>query len=183
MQYRGRALNDNHFQIDQVLEDLRDRCGDSEFGYRVQALFAHTIMRLGWTILVINAKGHPDILAQSPDDEVLIQVKSHSHRGAAATIELSSDDVAGIKAIGRRTGWFALLDCAAPVQWIVVKGDRAASLLGKPMHFATLQANCDRAISNSCNKHFYQIVSENQGRLHALTFQVLCRRALAHDEL
>ena len=180
---RAPTLIDPGQQVDVLLESLRQKCGDAEFGYRIQALFAHTIMRQGWSILAINAKGHPDIRAQAPDDEVLIQVKSHSHRSADASVELSHDDVEGIRAIGRRTGWFALLDCAIPVQWVLITGDRAVSLLGRPMHLATLQANCNLEMSESCNKHFYDIVLDNHVRLPTLSFQVLCHRALSNNGL
>jgi hypothetical protein len=166
-----------------ILAALRQRTGDAEFGYRMQALFAHTIMRLGWRILAINAKGHPDIHAQAADEEVLIQVKSNAHRSARSMLELSFDDVEGIRAIGRRTGWFALLDCAVPVQWFVIDSQRARSLLGRPLHLATLKANCDPEISATCTRHFHEIISNSRVRLPTLSFHVLSRRALIGDGL
>jgi hypothetical protein len=178
---RVQKLTDITPDIESLLKGLRRKCGDSEFGYRMQALFAHTIIRKGWHITAINAKGHPDIRAQTSDDELLIQVKSNAHLSANSNLELSLDDVGGIKAVGRRTGWFAVLDCAAPVQWIMISGVRAVSLLGRPMHLATLKANCDLEMSTSCSRHFYGVISDNHVRLATLTFQVLCRRALAGD--
>ena len=170
-------------ETEAILEALRQRCGDAEFGYRMQALFAHTVMRQGWRILAINAKGHPDIYALAEDEEVLIQVKSNAHRSASTTFELSHDDVAGIRAIGRRTGWFALLDCAVPVQWFVISSQRATSLLGRPLHLATLKANCDLEISATCTRHFHEIISKNRVRFPSLSFHVLSHRALMGDGL
>jgi hypothetical protein len=166
-----------------VLQELRNRCGDAEFGYRVQALFAHIVMRLGWNVVEINAQGHPDIRARIRDHELLIQVKSVSHRTSGSMIELSSSDVAGIAALGRRSGWFVVLDCAPPVEWIVVTGSRAKWLLGKPIYLPMLRANSDALVSADCNEYFGEIVSANRARLPNLTYGVLRRRALSHNGL
>src|SRR6266568_7498311 len=168
-----RTLSDTNFEIFRSLRDLRIRCGDAGFGYRMQALFAHILMRQGWSILEISAQGHPDIRASMLDQEILVQVKSVAHRTANSMIELSSDDVAGISAIGRRAGWFAVLDCAAPARWIMIRSNRAAWLLGKPIYVTTLRANSDVAISADCNEHFYEIVSTNCARLTNLSYTVL----------
>jgi hypothetical protein len=176
-------LSDSDFEIGPLLEQLRARCGDAEFGYRMQALFAHVLMRQGCTILEIKAQGHPDIRARMGDRELLIQVKSTSHRTGNSGIELSSDDLAGVTAMGRRAGWFAMLDCAVPVKWIMLTSDRAGWLLGRPFHLATLQANSDVVMSTECNEHFNQIVAANRAHLQNLSYAVLRNRALAHNGL
>jgi hypothetical protein len=73
-------LSDDSFEIGPALETLRDQCGDAEFGYRMQGLFAHVLMRQGCKILEVNAKGHPDIRARAEDREVLVQVKTVAQR-------------------------------------------------------------------------------------------------------
>jgi hypothetical protein len=176
-------LSDDNFDIGPILEVLRNQCGDAEFGYRMQALFAHVLMRQGYKIIELNAQGHPDIRARVEDHEILVQVKTVAHRMAHSVIELSSDDIAGIAAMGRRGGWFAVLDCAVPVQWIMVAGKRAVSLLGKPLYLATLRANRDPDISTECNEHFFQIMAVSHSRLFNLRFTVLRSRALARDGL
>jgi hypothetical protein len=159
-------LRDGHYDIGRFVEELRHQCSDSEFGYRMQALFAHVLMRQGWRILEIKAKGHPDIRAATGDREVFVQVKSVSHHSANSTIELSGSDAAGIRAMGRHAGWFAVLDCAVPIRWIVIERGRAARLLGTPHHLATLQANRDIVLSKYCNEAFLEIISEHRDRNH-----------------
>jgi hypothetical protein len=117
------------------------------------------------------------------DREALVQVKTIAHRTAHSVIELSNDDVAGITAMGRRGGWFAVLDCAVPIQWIMVAGARAAALLGKPLYLATLRANRDPNMSAECNEHFFHMIAESRSRLPNLRYTVLRSRALAHDGL
>ena len=53
--------HDSTVSANHILARLRDEVGDSEFGYRLQALFAHVLGRLGASILEVNAQGHPDI--------------------------------------------------------------------------------------------------------------------------
>jgi hypothetical protein len=176
-------LSDSNFEISRVLQALRGHCGDIEFGYRMQALFAHVLMRLDWQIIEVNAQGHPDVLASMADQEALFQVKTVLHRTANSMVELSKDDVGGITAAGRRAGWFAILDCAAPARWNVLTNSRAARLLGKPIYVATLRANSDTAMSIDCNDHFGEIILANSSRLSNLGYAVLRQRALAHDGL
>lgn len=176
-------MRDGNYEIGSLVEELRHRRSDSEFGYRMQAIFAHVLMRQGWRILEIKAKGHPDIRAAMGDHGLFVQVKSVSHRSANSTIELSSDDAAGIRAMGQHAGWFAVLDCAVPIQWIVIERGRAVRLLGTPHHLAILQANRDVVLSKHCNEAFLEIISEHQERLPNLRYTVLCNRALAGNGL
>lgn len=176
-------MSDDNIETGVVLQELRNKCGDVEFGYRMQALFGHVLMRQGYKTLEINAQGHPDIRARVGDRELLVQVKTVAHRMAHSLIELSNEDVAGITAMGRRGGWFAVLDCAVPVQWIIVEGARAATLTGKPLYLATLRANRDPHISAECNEHFFEIIAANRSHLPNLRYKVLRSRALAHDGL
>jgi hypothetical protein len=184
IQTQVQKLRDGNYETVRLVEDLRHRCSDSEFGYRMQAIFAHVLMRQCWSILEIKAKGHPDIRAAMGGHEVFVQVKSVSHSSANSTIELSSDDAAGIRAMGQQhEGWFAVLDCATPIQWIVIEGGRAARLLGTPHHLATLHANRDVVLSKRCNEAFLEIISEHRQRLPNLRYAVLCSRALADNGL
>jgi hypothetical protein len=176
-------LSDSSFEIGRIIQILRTRCSDGEFGYRMQAIFAHILLRQGWHIIEINAQGHPDIRASMADQEALVQVKSVVHRTASSTIKLSEEDVAGITALGRRPGWFAILDCAAPARWNVVSSNRAARLLGKPIYVTTLRANSDVAMTADCNNQFREIISANSSRLSNLSYAILRKRALAHEGL
>jgi len=58
-----------------LLDALRAKFHDSDFGYRMQALFAYVIAGLGAWIEEINAHGHPDIRAAWQGKTALIQVK------------------------------------------------------------------------------------------------------------
>src|SRR4030067_3860650 len=70
------------FEIKSVLDLLRGNVGDSEFGYRMQAFFAHVLLELGGSIIEINQQGHPDIKWNFNGKTSLIQVKTTTHSNA-----------------------------------------------------------------------------------------------------
>lgn len=171
------------FVVKHILDDLRTACGDSEFGYRMQALFAHVILRLNGQVSEINAQGHPDIRARLGRRELLIQVKTFWHRSPTSMFELSSEDIAGIRAVGEREGVLAVLDCAVPVRWNVVPADRAASFIGSSVHAATLRADSNQALSADCTEEFISMVMNAGERFRNFTYGVLRRRALRGESI
>jgi hypothetical protein len=162
-----------------LLGELRGQCGDIEFGYRMQAMLAHVLIRLGVTILEMNAQGHPDIRAQLKDGELLVQVKTVLHRSHLSMFDLRPEDLIGISAAGRREGLLAVLDCAEPAQWVVITADRASLLVGQSVHVATLQAISHRELSSDYTAEFADIVRAQRERLRNLTYNVLRSRALS----
>jgi hypothetical protein len=165
------------------MDDLRAECGDAEFGYRLQALFAHVLLRLGARVLEINAQGHPDVRVRLSDREMLVQVKTCSHTSAATIFEMTEEDVTGITEAGRRAGVLAFLDCAEPVSWSIVPADRAAAMVGRLVHVATLRADSDHALSEDCTEEFLAMIQTIGHRLRNLTYTLLRDRALAGELL
>ena len=175
---RSLKITNSQYQIKPVLDNLRSTCGDSEFGYRMQALFAHVMIGLGAVITEINAQGHPDIRAKIGDRDLLIQVKTSKHSSSATEFELSEADFRGISTQGTSEGILAYLDCAEPVNWIVVPNARARRLVGKSVHVATLRADADELFSDECTEVFTEIILNFKDRLGNLTYSILRRRAL-----
>lgn len=169
--------------VGQVLSELRRHCGDSEFGYRMQALFAHLMIRQGARVLEINAQGHPDIRARFGDLEMLVQVKTVAHRSSTSLLQLLKSDLSGTTALGRRTGFFAILDCAEPAQWLVIPNEYAKAFAGRAAHIATLRALRDVARSEDYNADFDQIIIANRRRLQYLSYRLLCTRALSNHPI
>ena len=170
--------NDQQFTATPLLEALRIQCGDSEFGYRMQALFAHVLIRLGAKVLEINAKGHPDIKVMLGQELMLIQVKSAEHAGPWVQFNLSEADFAGITSNDRAAGYLAFLDCATPVSWHVVKSDVARQLVGRFVPVEGIVAMRDESLSIECSEVFAQILLSVKDRLNVLTFALLRHRAL-----
>ncbi len=161
------------------LEALREKFGDSEFGYRVQALFGSTLASLGARILEINAQGHPDIKAVWQEETLLIQVKSLHHLYPEHRYILSAEDLRGITPQAKgQIGYLALLDCASPAEWILVREDRVRAHLGRPIHTVTLRADSNRSLSLLCTQEFLRLIVSFKDRLPDMTYALLCKRAL-----
>jgi hypothetical protein len=172
------------FAAGPALDALRAKFGDSEFGYRVQALFAYVIARLGAVIEEVNAQGHPDIRASWQGKTGLIQVKSLLHRLPDHRYTLTKEDLRGITPhASDQIGYLALLDCGSPAEWIVVEEARLRFHLGNPIHLVTLRADCDKALSCLCTEEFNQVIASFEGRLQDMTFALLSKRALAQYSL
>lgn len=113
------SVSDEQLELAKILTELRREIGDGEFGFRSQALFAHTLPRLGGTIRTINAQGHPDIVANIGGTEIVFEVEiTHS---AKRKHVLKCEDPEAIKPIVQSsTGYLAVLDCALPAKWVLL---------------------------------------------------------------
>lgn len=183
---RARELltEDHPFLATRLLQSLRDKFGDSEFGYRVQALFAHVLVRLGAGVQEINAQGHPDIKASWRSNTLLVQVKSLLHRSPEHKFEITEDDLRGITPASRTyVGYLALLDCAAPMEWIVVDYDRIRRHLFRPVHTVTLKADSDTQFSRDCTREFVRLIVDSGDRLFDLRYALMCERAIKGSAL
>lgn len=167
------------FAAKPILDCLRYHCGDSEFGYRVQALFAHVLLRLGAKILEINAQGHPDIKAQLADRLLLIQVKSVLHGSRSSMFQLTEGDLRGIEPGQRSEGYLALLDCAEPIEWILEPYNQLRRYLSRSAHITSLRAEQEEVFSRECTEEFVEMVLGLEKRLPNLTYRLLVDRALA----
>src|SRR5262249_26068637 len=109
---------------------------------------------------------------------ILVQVKTVTHSSASTLFELTQADLAGISKLGRRDGFLAVLDCAEPAQWIIVSSQRAARLIGGPVHISTLAAVSNREVSADCTEEFKELVQSHAHELSNLSYGLLRNRAL-----
>lgn len=174
---------DSKFAVRPLLDSLRVECGDSEFGYRMQAFFAHILIELGARVLKINAVGHPDIEALMGPELMLVQVKSAKHGGPWSPFSLSEGDLLGITPKDGATGYLAFLDCAEPVSWHIVRSEVAEQLVGRLLAIEGIVAMRDEQLSTDCSEIFAKMVLSARDRLGMLTFQLLARRALAGEQV
>ena len=173
---------DDHLKAGHVLFELRSLVGDSEFGYRMQALLAHVFMRLGGHVNKISAQGHPDIDLTFSGRTLLIQVKAPSGRQRNFSIDPS--DIRGITPSDYRSiGYMALLDCSIPVRWMLIQHSLLTRQCQSSTSFATLHAMADKPISEECTIEFVKLVLLHQNALPNMNFHLLCDRAYRGEQL
>jgi hypothetical protein len=176
--------NKKFFDIKPILDSLRSRIDDSEFGYRMQALFAHVLLEMGGSIVQINQQGHPDIKSEIYDKTSLFQVKSITHSHASWALMIDPDDIAGIRpSIPSEVGYFAVLDCAAPVSWVVCEYGSIQRHQGRSVNIETIRASANIKMSNECTLVFAEMIMQKKEKLHLLTYSILCERALRGERL
>lgn len=176
--------NRNCFDAKPVLDSLRTTIGDSEFGYRMQALFAHVLLKLGNTIIEINQRGHPDIKSVKGGQTGLFQVKSITHDFPGWSLTVSPEDIAGIRpSRSYEVGYFATLDCAAPVSWVVNEYSVIRRHETRSVTIETLRISADSELSSESTATFADLVMRHKNDVHLLTFHILCQRALRGEGL
>src|SRR5439155_8400849 len=124
-----------------------------------------------------------DVRALLGDREAIVQVKTALHGSPTTTFTLGPADLTGITSGLRRDGYIAYLDCAEPVNWSLIRYERARLMLGKPLHVASLRAEREKLFSDECNVEFFEIVRAIASRNSGLTYQVLRKRALQGEYL
>jgi hypothetical protein len=170
------STDDLRFESARILGTLQ--VSPSELGYRVQALFAETLARMGAVINAIARSGHPDVMAQIAGRVLRIQVKStrSSHFG------LDIEDLEGIRPrSAEEEGYLAVLDLAPPMTWTCVRYLHARGLVGRTVPLAMIKSMADASFSSQCTDCCVQLLIENRASIEAFTFSLLRKRALSAE--
>jgi hypothetical protein len=161
---------------------LRLRVGDIEYGYRVQGLFAHVLMRLGAEIVDLNAQGHPDVVAVLDSRRLLLEVEAiHSvNRKHAVKIE----DIEAIRpTMPGDAGYLAVLDGAIPVRWALLEYEKLRLHGPSELPLGTIHALADRQLSEQCTANLIAMVLDNEHVLENLSFHLLAARACRGEHI
>ena len=180
-QSRGQFLSAHVEPLDSVLNRLRTEVGDIEFGYRAQGLFACALRRIGVRVLAINHQGHPDIVANLNGRVARFEVEIAPASERYHTIK--GDDLVSIRPVHEsEAGFLAILDSAHPIRWAVIEHSRIQNRLGR-WPLSTLHGIADADLSKQCTEAFCEILSVNSRKLQALTFHLLCTRAMRGESV
>lgn len=166
-----------HFAAGKCLERLRDALGLSEFGFRIQGLAAHVVLRLGARVLQINSQGHPDIVAETERGFVRIEVEAdiYAHRARV----LSQGDLDGIAPRSTTDkGYFALAMCGPYPSWLLVDYPQLRRRHKTPALPAILRTLADAETSKHWTDEFKRLLVIRCHRLPVFSYDFLVRRAL-----
>ena len=163
------------FQASDSIENLRLSISPVEFGYRVQALAAHVLLRLEYRVEEINRSGHPDIVATRGMEELRFEIEAEvvgSHPR-----QLTDDDFASLIKVSGAIGYFALAISFPTPRWILVPAQR---LVGrKPSSNVLLEALSDRDFSEAWTCEYISLLNEECRQIRGASFGTLRARALA----
>ena len=60
----------------ECLERIRSEASATAFGYKIQAIAAHVLLRLDYRIVKVNRTGHPDIVSTKNGKEFRFEIEA-----------------------------------------------------------------------------------------------------------
>ena len=157
----------------ECLEDMRLDSSAAEFGYKVQALAAHVLLRLKYPVTAINQVGHPDVVAVRGMQELRFEVEAEV--SGPRPRQLTDEDYASLIDSSGAVGYFALAVSFPSPRWILVPAKR---LQGRnPSSNVLLESLSDRDFSDAWTLEYLNLLHSECQRIRRSSFATLCTRA------
>ena len=166
-------------QATECIEQMRLSIEPSEFGYKVQALAAHVLLRLDCKVQEINQYGHPDIVATRGMEELRFEIESEV--GGPRPRQLTNKDFASLIDSSGAVGYFALAISFPTPRWIVVPAVRLKDR--RPSSNVLLESLSDRSYSEAWTSEYLSLLSDECRRIQRSSFAMLRERALSGRSL
>ena len=93
-------------QATECIEQMRLSVEPPEFGYKIQALAAHVLLRLDCQVQEINQYGHPDIVATRDAEELRFEIEAEV--GGPRLRQLTNQDFASLIDSSGAVGYLCL---------------------------------------------------------------------------
>lgn len=162
-------------QAAECLENLQLRVSSPEFGYKVQALAAHVLLRLNFEVEEVNRSGHPDIVATRGMDRFHFEVEAEFT--GPRLRQLTNEDFRALMDLPGSVGYFALAISFPTPRWIVVPAERLKHR--KPSSNVLLEALSDADFSSAWTHAYVDLLKRECHRIRRDSFRELCESALA----
>ena len=146
------------------------------FGYIMQAVAAHILLRLGCNIRSVKASGHPDIIAVRIEDgqELRFEVEAEAFDPKAR--QLTEPDIASLVSDNRAQGYYALAISFPSPYWIIVPIEKLAGRK-KPCPNVLLEALRDREFSDNWTREHLALLQSSCRQVSTKSFEELSRMA------
>ena len=167
--------NDPKRRAASCLANMRMMISASEFGFKVQALAAHVLLRLGWSIDELNQFGHPDIVARQ--GSLVYHIEIEAEVKGTRPRQLTKADFASLIDIPDTEGWYGLAIAYPTPRWILVP---AKSMVDRrPSYTVLLEALSDKQLSSTWSNEYIKLLDAECDRITRYSFNALRDRALA----
>lgn len=152
------------------IDDIRLRISAVEFGYKVQALAAHVLLRLGYRIEAINQRGHPDVVAFKDGQQFRFEIEAEV--GQPRRRRLTDADFATLMGVPDGFGYYALAVSSPIPKWILVRASRLA-YRKYAVSNVLLEALSDMAYSEEWTSEYVSLLSESCDQIRRASFESL----------
>ena len=160
-------------QAASCLENLHLSVSSAEFGYKVQALAAHVLLRLNLGVEEVNRTGHPDIVATRGMDKLHFEVEAEV--AGPRPRQLTEEDFKALTELPGGVGYFALAISFPTPRWIVVPADRLKHR--RPSSNVLLEALSDTDFSSAWTCAYIDLLRQECHRIRRASFRELCAKA------
>ena len=156
------------------IERLRLGTSSQQFGFKIQALAAHVLLRLGFRINAVNSSGHPDIVAIKDGSEFRFEVEAEVEDPRRRM--LTEKDMASLLGRSDVSGYYALAISFPDPRWVLVAANK---LVGRrPVPNMLLEALSDSDFSSMWTLEYINILSSSCSEIGRMSFHRLSERAL-----
>ena len=162
------------------IERIRSDISPGEFGYKIQALAAHVLLRLGYKINEVNQSGHPDIVATKDGREFRFEVEAEVI--GPRSRKLTDADFASLTESSNVVGYYALAISFPTPYWVLVP---ASKLIRRkfPSSDMLLEALSDKAYSGKWTYEYIQLLQSACRQIKLASFRDRRKMALAGRSL
>jgi len=154
----------NEIEATDIIWDIIEKRGDKEFGYMAQALLGIIFYCLGYKIIEIKNKGHPDLLLRFDNRIYRIEVEVIGINRTEHVIKIEDLDAIKPKEDGDR-GYIALLDTGFPLRWHLLPYEKICKEGQKSYSRGEIKIKSDENLSNKCTDQLYIIVLTNKDKI------------------
>ena len=161
-------------QAAECLEELHLSTSPAEFGYKVQALAAHVLLRLNFRVEKVNPSGHPDIVATRGMEKLHFEVEAEVV--GPRPRQLTKEDFDALTGLPGGVGYLALAISFPAPRWVVVPAERLKHR--KPSSNVLLEALSDSEFSYAWTYAYTEMLNQECRRIRRASFRELCERAL-----
>ena len=155
---------------------IRADAGASAFGYKIQALAAHVLVRLGYGVTEVNSSGHPDIVAEKNGREYRFEVEAEI--GEPRAHKLTERDFEALVAGGNTTGYFAMAASFPVPYWLLVPASKLVRRRTRARR-ALLEALGDGDFAEMWTRAYTALLHESCREIRRSSFRSLVEAALA----
>ena len=160
----------------ECVDRIRSAVSPAEFGYKVQAMAAHVLLRLGYRVDSVNQSGHPDIVASRGGLEFRFEVEAQV--GRPRLRKLTDADFSSLIGAGGVTGYYALAIAFPSPRWVLVP---AVDLVGRTYASPNmlLEAISDKDYSVEWTREYNLLLCQSCRQIRSASFSTLSEMAMS----
>ena len=160
----------------ECIDRISSSISPSEFGYKIQVLAAHVLLRLGYRIDAVNRSGHPDIVAIRDKREFRFEVEAEAT--GPRLRKLTGADLASLTEVPNVIGYYALAISFPTPYWVLVP---VSKLTGRdhPSPNILLEALSDKEYSAEWTREYIELLQDACRQIRLASFGDLSRMALS----